>query len=193
MNKKTACLAFLLAFAALPVTLPGVRAAEPPEKTSLAIGTASFGLTYLPVIIAERKGYFKQEGLSVEISAFAGGSKALEALLGGSLDVVSGAYSNTLTMAARKQKLVAFVQQIRCPGFSVLVSKRKAAAYMAARDMKGWNVGVSAPGSSTNMVLNYILSKGWAGADRRLHHRGGHLGRGGRGHAGGFDRRDHQQ
>src|SRR5271163_880021 len=76
-------------------------AAGPLEKTDVAIGTASLGLTYLPLTIADHKGYFKDEGLNVEISAFSGGSKALEALMGGSLDVVSGAYSNTLTMAAK--------------------------------------------------------------------------------------------
>ena len=150
--KTLVCLAMLLSFGA-------VRAAEPLERRELAIGTASLGLTYLPVIIAEQKGYFKDEGLSVEISAFSGGSKALEALLGGSLDMVSGAYSNTLTMAAKGRKLVEFIQQIRCPGFVLAVSTRKAAGFKGPQDMRGWNIGVSAPGSSTHMVLNYILAK----------------------------------
>lgn len=135
------------------------RAAEPVEKKNLEIGTASLGLTYLPVIIADRKGYFKDEGLNVEIAAFSGGSKALEALMGGSLDMVSGAYSNTLTMAAKGQKLVEFVEQIRCPGFAIEVSKRKMPGYKGPSDLKGLNIGVSAPGSSTHMVLNYILNK----------------------------------
>ncbi len=134
-------------------------AAEALEKKSLEIGTASLGLTYLPVIIADRKGFFRDEGLSVEIAAFAGGSKALEALMGGSLDMVSGAYSNTLTMAAKGQKLVEFVEQIRCPGFQVLVSRHSAASLTAPAGLKGMNIGVSAPGSSTNMVLNYVLAK----------------------------------
>ena len=155
MKIKIAYLALTLA-----VSFPfACRAADQLEKKSLAIGTASLGLTYLPVIIADRKGYFKDEGLSVEISAFPGGSKALEALLGGSLDMVSGAYSNTLTMAAKGQKLVEFVEQIRCPGFALAVSKRKMAGFKGPQDMKGWNIGVSSPGSSTHMVLNYILSK----------------------------------
>jgi NitT/TauT family transport system substrate-binding protein len=154
MKTTAACLALILTLAFGPA-----QAAEKLEKTELAIGTASLGLTYLPVIIADRKGYFKDEGLAVEISAFSGGSKALEALLGGSLDMVSGAYSNTLTMAAKTMKLVEFIQQIRCPGFVLAVSKRKAAGFKGPQDMKGWNIGVSAPGSSTHMVLNYILSK----------------------------------
>jgi NitT/TauT family transport system substrate-binding protein len=157
MKTKLVYLALILAAS---LSFGPAHADEQLEKKSLEIGTASLGLTYLPVIIADRKGFFKEQGLTVEIAAFAGGSKALEALMGGSLDMVSGAYSNTLTMAAKNQKLVEFVEQIRCPGFVLAVSKRKAATYKGPADLKGWNVGVSAPGSSTNMVLNYILSKG---------------------------------
>jgi NitT/TauT family transport system substrate-binding protein len=156
-NNKTlaalaACCAVMIAWQA--------KAADTLEKKDIAIGSASLGLTYLPVVIADQKGFFKAEGLNVEISAFAGGSKALEALMGGSLDVVSGAYSNTLTMAAKGQHLVEFVEQIRCPGFVLDVSKRQAGKFHDIKDLKGLNIGVSAPGSSTNMVLNYLLTKG---------------------------------
>ena len=44
---------------------------------------------YLPLSIAEARGYFKDEGLDVSIADFAGGSKALQAVVGGSADVVS--------------------------------------------------------------------------------------------------------
>jgi NitT/TauT family transport system substrate-binding protein len=150
----------IIAFALSCMLAGGAYAAEPVEKPDLAIGTASLGLTYLPVIMANRLGYFKDEGLNVEISAFAGGSKALEALMGGSLDVVSGAYSNTLTMAAKDQKLVEFVEQIRCPGFVLDVAKQQTAKVHSVKDLDGMNIGVSAPGSSTHMVLNYILTQG---------------------------------
>jgi NitT/TauT family transport system substrate-binding protein len=144
---------------AMTAALGGPSRAAQLEKTSLEIGSASLSLTYLPVIIAERKGYFKDEGLTVEIAAFSGGSKALEALMGGSLDLVSGAYSHTIDMAAKGQKLVEVVEQIRCPGFAVLLSKRKMAGYKGIKDLKGLNIGVSAPGSSTHEVLDYILNK----------------------------------
>lgn len=130
----------------------------PVEKPKLSIATASLGLTYLPLILADRLGYFKDEGLAVEIIAFQGGSKALEALLGGSTDVVSGAYSNTLTMAAKGQKLIAFVAQVECPGWVLGVSKALAPKYKSLRDLEGTKIGVSAPGSSTHMAVNYILT-----------------------------------
>jgi NitT/TauT family transport system substrate-binding protein len=58
---------------------------------------------YLPLTIAEQLGYFKDEGLQVEISDFAGGAKALQAVVGGSADVVSGAYEHTINMQAKNQ------------------------------------------------------------------------------------------
>jgi len=129
------------------------------EKPSLTIATASLGLTYLPLVLADRLGYFKDEGLTVDIAAFPGGSKALESLLGGSADIVSGAYSNTLTMGAKGQHLIDFVAQIDCPGWVLGVSKAKAATFKSLADLKGMNIGVSAPGSSTHMAVNYILTK----------------------------------
>jgi NitT/TauT family transport system substrate-binding protein len=79
-------------------------AQDKPEKSQVHIGAASTGVTYLPLLVAKQLGYFKDEGIEVTIAAFSGGSKALEALLGGSTDVVAGAYSNTLTMAAKGQR-----------------------------------------------------------------------------------------
>jgi NitT/TauT family transport system substrate-binding protein len=131
-----------------------------PEKRKINIATASLGLPYLPLIIAQQRKYFADEGLEVEIAAFAGGSKALQSLMGGSSDVASGAYSNTLTMAAKGQKLKNFVVQVRYPALTIAVSKRVAARYKSPADLRGMKIGVSAPGSSTHMIVNHLLSKG---------------------------------
>src|SRR4051812_32027911 len=78
--------------AAAAIAAPTLRAQGKLEKAKVAIavgGKASF--YYLPLTISEQLGYFKAEGLDVEISDFAGGAKALQALVGGSADVVNGA------------------------------------------------------------------------------------------------------
>ena len=110
--------------------------------------------------MAERKGYFKDEGLEVEIPDFAGGAKALQALVGGSADMVSGAYEHTINMAAKKQPIKAVVLQARYSSIVLLLPKDKAAKYKGPADLKGLKVGVTAPGSSTNMFVNNILAKG---------------------------------
>lgn len=126
-------------------------------RLTLAVGGKAT-LYYLPLTLAERLGYFKDEGLEVEINDFPGGAKALQALIGGSADVVSGAYEHTITMQTLSQKVTAFVLQSNNPGLEFAVAKARAASYSWPKDLKGWRVGVSAPGSSTHMFVNHLLA-----------------------------------
>ena len=135
--------------------------AQAPEKKKITIAVGGKNLFYyLPLSVAERKGYFKDEGLDVEIPDFAGGAKALQALVGGSADMVSGAYEHTINMAAKKQPIKAVVLQAKFSSIVLLLPKDKAAKYKGPADLKGLKVGVTAPGSSTNMFVNNILAKG---------------------------------
>lgn len=146
--------------ATLAATVVTAVQAQAPEQRDVHIavgGKASF--YYLPLTIAEQLGYFKDEGLNVKISDFAGGSQALRAVVGGSADVVSGAYEHTINLQSKKQFFQAFVLQGRAPQISLGVAKGKADAYRSAKDLKGMKVGVSAPGSSTNMLVNHFIAK----------------------------------
>lgn len=135
--------------------------AQAPEKRKITIAVGGKNLFYyLPLSVAERKGYFKDEGLEVEIPDFAGGAKALQALVGGSADMVSGAYEHTINMAAKKQPIKAVVLQAKFSSIVLLLPKDKAAKYKGPADLKGLKVGVTAPGSSTNMFVNNILARG---------------------------------
>ena len=125
----------------------------------IAVGGKS-ALYYLPLTLTERLGYFKDERLNVRISDFPGGTRSLEAVVGGSADVVSGAYEHTINMQARKLHFQAFVLSGACPQISVGIVTPKAASYKSPRDLKALKVGISAPGSSTNMVINYLAAKG---------------------------------
>ncbi|MGZ9144111.1 MAG: ABC transporter substrate-binding protein [Candidatus Binatia bacterium] len=126
------------------------------QKITIAVGGKSL-IYYLPLTIAERKGFFKDEGLDVEIADFPGGAKALQAMVGGSVDIVSGAYEHTINMQAKGQPIVAIALQGRYNGIVLAVSKAKAAQYKSPKDMKGWKVGVTAPGSSTHMAVQNLL------------------------------------
>jgi NitT/TauT family transport system substrate-binding protein len=129
------------------------------SKVHIAVGGKA-AFYYLPLTIAEQLGYFKSEGLDVTISDFAGGSVALRAVVGGSADVVSGAYEHTISLQGKKQFFQAFVLQGRLPQISLGVATAKAANYKSPKDLKGMKIGVSAPGSSTNNLVNQMLGKG---------------------------------
>ena len=131
-----------------------------PEKAKVVIavgGKAAF--YYLPLTISEQLGYFKAEGLDVEISDFAGGSRALQAVVGGAANVVSGAYEHTINLQSKNQFFQAFVLQGRAPQIAVGVSTKAMPGYKTVADLRGRKIGVSAPGSSTNMVANLVLSR----------------------------------
>ena len=146
--------------AALAAAIAFTAAAQAPEKKKITIAVGGKSLFYyLPLTVAERKGFFKDEGLEVEIPDFPGGAKALQALVGGSADLVSGAYEHTINMAAKKQPIKAVVLQAKYSSIVLLLPKDKAAKYRGAKDLKGLKVGVTAPGSSTNMFVNNLLAK----------------------------------
>lgn len=143
---------------------PGMSTAFAAEKTDITIAVGGKSLYYyLPLTIAEQLGYFKDEGLNVKIVDFQGGSRALQAVVGGSADVVSGAFEHTISMQAKKQAMTAFVLQGRAPQLAMVVSTKKMPNYKQLSDLKGKKIGVTAPGSSSQMVANYILAKGGLG------------------------------
>jgi NitT/TauT family transport system substrate-binding protein len=128
------------------------------SKVTLAIGGASC-LCYLPTMLAYQLGEYKKAGVDVEVIQFKGGSEALKAVMGGSADVVSGYFDHTVNLAAKGQNLQAFVVYDRFPGLVLVVSPKHTAEIKSIKDLAGKKVGVSAPGSSTDFFLKYLLSK----------------------------------
>lgn len=149
--------------AGMALAIAGAAQAQLEKKdVHIAVGgKASF--YYLPLTIAEQLGYFRDEGLNIKISDFAGGAVALRAVVGGSADVVSGAYEHTISLQSKKQMFRAFVAQGRLPQIAFGVSSAKAAQFKSLKDLKGMKVGVSAPGSSTHNLVKQLLTK--AGLD----------------------------
>jgi NitT/TauT family transport system substrate-binding protein len=141
---------------AAPATLHA-QALEKPKLT-LAVGGKNL-LYYLPLTIAEQLGYFKAEGLDLQIVDFAGGSQALRALVGGSADVVSGAFEHTVNMQAKGQRLRAIVLMGRAPQIVLGINPKTMPNFKTVADLKGKRIGVTAPGSSTNVMANFVLAK----------------------------------
>ncbi|HCH73016.1 MAG TPA: ABC transporter substrate-binding protein [Ochrobactrum sp.] len=135
-------------------------ASAAPEKPELMFGVGGQPLFYyLPLTIAERKGFFEEEGIKATINDFGGGAKSLQALIGGSVDVVTGAYEHTIRMQNKGQDIKAVCELGRFPGICIGVRKDLAGEIKTIADLKGQNVGVTAPGSSTSLLLQYALIK----------------------------------
>jgi NitT/TauT family transport system substrate-binding protein len=146
--------------AAASVAVPSLRADTKLEKSKISIAVGGkAGFYYLPLTIAEQLGYFKAEGLDIEISDFAGGSRALQAVVGGSADVCSGAFEHTINLQSKSQLFQAFVLQGRAPQIAFGISAKTMPNFKSVADLRGKKIGVSAPGSSTNMMANLVLSR----------------------------------
>jgi NitT/TauT family transport system substrate-binding protein len=159
LNRRTFTTAAVLGAAVIGAPLVHGQPKLEKSKISLAVGGKS-AFYYLPLTITEQLGYFKAEGLDVEISDFAGGSQALQAVVGGSADVCSGAFEHTIYLQAKSQYFQAFVLQGRAPQIAIGVSTKTMPVYGGIADLRGKKIGVSAPGSSTNIVANLVLSRG---------------------------------
>lgn len=149
-----AMLGLMLALGAAPAS------AQALEKRALTLGVGGKGLLYyLPLTIAERLGYFKEQGLDLTINDFRGGAESLRSLVGGSVDVVAGAYEHTIRMQAKGQDIRAVIELGRFPGMVLAVRKDRAAQVRSFKDLKGMKVGVTAPGSSTNFFAFALIAK----------------------------------
>src|ERR1044072_6812731 len=157
--RRRAILAAVPALAAAPATVPPQENKPEKSKVVLAVGGKS-ALYYLSLTIAERKGFFKDAGLDVEINDFQGGAKALQALMGGSADVTAGAYEHTIRMQQRGQPIKGFALIGRGMQISIALRKDIAAKGKGPADIKGMKFGATAPGSSTHMLLLSWAAKG---------------------------------
>jgi NitT/TauT family transport system substrate-binding protein len=134
------------------------------QTVRIAIGGQT-QLVYLPTTLAQELGFYRDEGLNVELEDFAGGSKALQALMGGSADVVSGFYDHTIQMQAEGRDVVSFVSMLRFPGLVLVTSPQAADTVTRIADLSGRIAGVTTAGSSSQLLFTYLLHRSGIAAD----------------------------
>src|SRR5260370_20651926 len=148
--------------AVLWAIIPGAtaQAQDKMEKPDVVLGRGGKRyISHVPLTLAARLGYFTEQGLNATITDFGGGSKLLQSLIGGSADVVTGAYEHTIRMQSKGQDIAAVIELGRFPGMVLAVRKDKAAQVKSFGDLKGMKIGVSAPGSSTNFFANALIAR----------------------------------
>jgi NitT/TauT family transport system substrate-binding protein len=161
----TASVTFVTVVSAMAAMSACARQAKSGERhVRIAVGGQN-QMVYLPTTLAQELGFYREEGLDAELQDFAGGAKALQALVGGSADVVSGFYDHTIQMAAEGREFVAFVTMLRFPGLVLVTSPQGAAQVTTIADLKGRIAGVTTAGSSSQMLLTYMLQRNGLAAD----------------------------
>lgn len=149
------------ALAVATLAFPALRAQSRLEKSKILLAVGGKAAFFnLPLTIAEQLGYFRAEGLDIEVSDFADDASALHATVGGAADVCSGAFEQIISLQSRSQMFQSFVLLGRAPQIALGVSSKNMPDYKSIADLKGKKIGVSSPSSSSSMLAHLVLARG---------------------------------
>ncbi len=151
--RTAALLPAFLAFVMLTSTY-----AHAADKIRIMVGGVEKQI-YLPAKLAEQLGYFKDEGLDVELLTEPSGVNAEDELLAGAVQGVVGFYDHTIDLQSKGKFVESIVQLSDAPGEVELVGTKAAATIHSPADWRGKTLGVTGLGSSTNFLTQYIALK----------------------------------
>ncbi len=125
-------------------------------QTKVAIGMSS-GVNQVPSLVAKAKGYFKDEGIDIEIKPLSRGSVAIEAVAGGSLQFAES--SHTAFFSALNKGLPLIGVAVAARGYyGKLIAANRNANLKKLEDFKGKRIGTQV-GTGMHMVLLMLLEK----------------------------------
>ncbi|HEY6234654.1 MAG TPA: ABC transporter substrate-binding protein [Candidatus Elarobacter sp.] len=128
------------------------------DKVRIMVGGVEKQI-YLPAKLAEQLGYFKDEGLDVELLTEPSGVNAEDELLAGAVQAVVGFYDHTIDLQSKGKFVESIVQLSDAPGEVELVGTKASATIHSPADWRGKTLGVTGLGSSTNFLTQYIALK----------------------------------
>lgn len=114
---------------------------------------------YLPAKLAAQLGFFKEEGLDVELFNSTSGSQAATALLAREVQGVVGFYDHTIDLQAKGKFITDVVQFSVAPGEVVLVKAAEADKLKQPANWKGLALGVTGLGSATDFLTRALAAK----------------------------------
>jgi NitT/TauT family transport system substrate-binding protein len=148
-----------------------------PVLQKITIALAGDGLHYTALHVAEKAGFFKQEGLQVDWINIASGSQMAAALLGGSADLAGLGFSEVVNSVANGGQLVGVATLFNVYAMNLVLSNdavRKAGITpkmsldQRLHRLKGLSIGISAPGSTTDVLIRNILLKRGLNPDQEV-------------------------
>jgi NitT/TauT family transport system substrate-binding protein len=127
------------------------------DKVTIIVGGYEKQI-YLPAKLTESLGYFKAEGLEVELLNESSGVDAENEMLAGAVQGVVGFYDHCVDLQTKGKYVQSVVQFSQAPGEVELVSTKHPEIKSMA-DLRGRSLGVTGLGSSTNFLSQYLMVK----------------------------------
>ena len=138
------------------VIAPAAQAAD--NKITIMVGGIN-KLIYLPPKLAENLGYFKDEGLDVELQSQQAGVDAENELLAGAVQAVVGYYDHSIDLQSKGKEVTSITQLLVVPGGMEMVRSDLATQVRTMADLKGRTLGVTGLGSSSSFLAQYLASR----------------------------------
>jgi NitT/TauT family transport system substrate-binding protein len=150
-----------VAAAALAV-MPGLLRAQQPAMSKLRIAAINL-LTFSPVFVARELGYYKAEGLDVDILETTSGNATTSALLGGSVAAATTGFSQPLLLA-EQGKTVKHLVGMDMASIYVFVGSPKLVVppdnpQALAAALKGKRFGLASLGSTGHVIAEGVLAE----------------------------------
>ncbi|RUS45198.1 ABC transporter substrate-binding protein [Cohnella sp. AR92] len=143
-----------------PSPTPSSSPSETPkELTKVKFSEVIRSIFYAPHYIAMSKGFFKEEGLDIDMTTSQGSDKGAAALIAGTADISLVGPETTIYIYNQKgEKTLKLFYQLTMKDGSFLLSRDKLDSFswsgLSGKKVIGWR-----PGSAPQMVLNSTLLK----------------------------------
>jgi len=119
----------------------------------ITVGLSSVNIAFLPVYVAQEKGFFKDEGLDVQFVMFNAGSTNLQSLMGGDIQMMGSAFVETLGGRAAGFDIKNFWGICNLMPFELYSN----ANFRSLKDSKGKRFAISRFGSLTDFLTRATL------------------------------------
>lgn len=157
MHKSIRSLALILA-------IPGFLSTAAQAATVVTMGAAQLSAGSLPIVVAEQKGLFAAEGISIKRLDFKGGGPAVQALASGSLDLCICAADHAVRLQQRGLGGTVLVALAEHHSYAVMALASSKDDSLAS--LKGKKIGITSAGSLTDNTLRYAIKQAGMDPDR---------------------------
>jgi NitT/TauT family transport system substrate-binding protein len=130
----------------------------------VVVGAASKSELASPIFLAEERGWFREAGLAVEVIDFRGGAPAVQALVGGGVQICICAVDHVVRLQNRNIDGVLAVALDTRHSYALVA--RGDATFTDLASLKGRRIGITSPGSFTDNTLRWALKKAGMNPDR---------------------------
>lgn len=144
--------------------------AQSKPLVKVRVATSTSGLDFAPIFIAQRKGYFKEEGIDFEHILLTGGAVTMAALTNGDVQFNASAASDVLLARARGERVMALGVFPAALGWHIATSNKwlesrsltkaqvaKMTVAQKIRALKGTTIGSATVGGGPAQAVRYML------------------------------------